>query len=160
MTLKLIFLDIDGPLVNFRSCIAEGNVGGKLSYFDPIACKLLRQICFETNSRLVISSSWRKDHERSGMVAILNAACANLGNYILADSEFGERWRTPTYCREHTCRGDEINSWMDSFCHEQCQFVILDDDSDMGTLQNHLVKCDTYDGIGFHQYKKCLELLA
>lgn len=37
--------------------------------------------------------------------------------------------------------------------HEVGQFLISDDDSDMGSLSDHLVKCNTYVGFTFNEYQ-------
>lgn len=60
---KIIFLDIDGPLIPGRSFIAEGKtevVPFEVLYFDPVAVKMLNRLCKQEDWRIVIHSSWIK----------------------------------------------------------------------------------------------------
>jgi hypothetical protein len=157
---NVIFCDCDGVLCNPRACIAVGDTKNIYSYLDPIACLLVKKLCEETNSKLVISSSWRKYHNsRKEFSSILNAACPQLGHFIWDDPI---DWRTPDH---NGCTGDkfgrgrEIASWVKT--NNGCfnNFVILDDDSDMEPYMERLVKCDSYDGIGFMNYKDAKKLL-
>lgn len=157
---NIIFLDMDGVLCNPRACLATGNTEGVFTYLDPIACLLVKKLCDECDARLVISSSWRILHDQYSMQAVLNAACPNLGNKMFFDA----KWRTVSgvVSNEENFddgRGWEIKQWLDTHSSEFNNFVILDDDSDMEPLMSSFVKCDCYDGIGFHQYRAAKRLL-
>jgi hypothetical protein len=155
---NIVFLDIDGVLCNPRACIAMGDIGGVFSYLDPVACMLVRRICEEKDAKLVISSSWRILYDRFSIQAILNAACPKLGRYMFMD----ERWCTPSHNGGDGFefgRGREIQSWIRNYSAEFNRFVILDDDSDMDPYMDSLVKCDTYNGIGFHEYQSACKIL-
>lgn len=158
---NIIFLDMDGVLCNPRACLAVGNVGGGYSYLDPIACMLVKRLCEECNAKIVISSAWRQEFSREAMQAILNAACAKLGDYIWQSHEW---WRTTNCAYEigvsdTSDRGREIKHWIDKHETQFNNFCILDDMADMRPLQDSLVKCDCYDGIGFNQYYAAEKLL-
>jgi len=158
---NIVFLDMDGVLCNPRACLATGNTGGGYSYLDPIACLLVKRLCDECSAKIVISSAWRQEFDQWAMRAILNANCPNLGNYVWHSEVW---WRTTTCAYEHgitdtSDRGREIKNWIDN--HEEAfnNFVILDDMADMRPVQDNLVKCDTYNGIGFMDYHKAEMIL-
>lgn len=140
---NIVFLDMDGVLCTPRACHAVGQ-NGLFSYLDPIACMLLKRLCVETNSKLVISSAWRIGRTLEQFRDILNAACPGLGLFIWNHED---NWRTGRYASN---RGNEIKCWIDLHDTQFDRFVILDDDSDMEPLMNSFVKCDCYDGFGLH----------
>ena len=159
---NIIFLDMDGVLCTVRACLATGNTGAGYSYLDPIACALVKRLCDECNAKLVISSAWRILYDRLAMEAILSAACPNLGRYIWQDSS---HWRTGDWAYEEgitetSDRGREIKLWIDEHETEFNNFVVLDDMADMRPVQDSLVRCDFYDGFGYHQYNAAARLLG
>lgn len=160
---NIIFLDMDGVLCTNRACIAMGNTGSGFSYLDPVACMLVRRLCEECNAKIVISSAWRIIHDQFAMRAILNANCPNLGNYVWPSNIW---WRTTTnsYTNfEESCitsdRGREIRNWIQNHESEFNNFCILDDMADMRPLQDSLVRCDVFDGMGYREYHKAEKML-
>lgn len=158
---NVVFLDFDGVICTHRACAAVGDPGGTLSYLDPIACQLVKRLCTENNARIVISSSWRILYDRLSIEAILNAACAGLGHLMWSDDVF---WKTRGWVHSdddtHTSdRGREIQHWIANNLTNFNHLVILDDMADMRPLQDHLVRCDLYDGIGYKQYVAANQLL-
>lgn len=58
---KIIFLDIDGPMIPGRSFIAAGKteiIPFEVQDFDPVAVGMLSRLCQEDGWRIVIHSSW------------------------------------------------------------------------------------------------------
>jgi hypothetical protein len=158
---NIIFLDMDGVLCTPRACIAAGNKGC-WSYLDPIACLLLRRLCEDFDARLVISSTWRLgDINHLSFASILNAACPNLGTYVLRSDQ---EWRTPQFLEHYpdpdNRRGSEIRDWLKRNDLITKMFIILDDDSDISPYENFHVKCDVYDGLTFQAYIKARSLLG
>jgi hypothetical protein len=161
---NIIFLDFDGVICTNRACLAVGNTGHGFSYLDPIACLLVKSLCEECNAKIVISSSWRLHFDRWAMQAILDANCPNLGSKYMWQSEHWWRTATNVYTDfEEACvttdRGREIKNWIDNHETKFNNFCILDDMADMRPLQDSLVKCDAYDGLGWHQYRHAEKLL-
>jgi len=157
---NVIFLDFDGVVCNPATCHAVGN-NGLYSYLDPIACQLLKRLCIETNSKLVISSSWRIGRNYDFFYHILSAVCPNLGEFVWCHQQ---DFCTPTTVfsndEDFVCnRGREIEDWLKRHPTDYNRFVILDDDSDMEPLMDSFVKCDAYDGFGFEAYQKAKKLL-
>lgn len=120
---------------------SDGRVSNKTSVI------WLEKICKDTNSKIVISSAWR-----IGSTAAEVAECLyNTG----LDRDIEIIGSTPVL---HNCsRGDEIQEWLNN--HKEVEkFIILDDDSDMGELMDHLVKCDTDAGITHSIKNEALKL--
>ena len=151
--INIIFLDIDGVLCNPRSCLAVGNSDRGYTYLDPIACLLIKKLCDECNARLVISSSWRMWFDKSAMAAILNANCLNLGDMILDDHKF---WRTKNL---NAFKGKEIEDWIKNSALNYINFVIIDNNNDIGNLSWAHVKTNAYDGIGYMNYLNAKKIL-
>lgn len=156
---NVIFLDIDGPLCAPRACLATGNTS-QYSYLDPIACLLVKKLCDECNAKIVVSSAWREVFGKEAMEAILSANCPRLGEYVWQSNVW---WRTPTfavrYSQHDTNRGREIKNWLDANSNKFNNFCVIDDMSDMRPVQSSLVKCDAYDGMGWHQYRMAEKML-
>lgn len=113
--MKIIFLDIDGVLNSERSVEAQyddkfkHNVYGP-AYFDPLAIKLIEKLVIETDSKIVISSSWR------------------IGR-VIADFDFLPQVVGLTTTQHLGIRGHQIQHYIDD--NEIERYVIIDDDSDM-----------------------------
>lgn len=148
---NIIFLDFDGVICNPETCIAEGEIAG-YNYLDPVSCRLVRRLCEEYNCRIVILSSWRKLYDQYALQGILGAACPSLGYYMYTD----DRWKTPSLSG---CRGSEIKTWIDKWCSEFDNFVILDDDSDMEPLMDNFVHTDAFQGFRLKDFIKACEIL-
>ena len=114
----------------------------------------LNKICIETNSKIVITSTWRM-----GINGLDNTIKA-LRNSGLFDS-IEIIGATPIlYSGGYHIRGNEINEYLNNNSKIK-NYVILDDDSDMCKYQmKHLVQVDTYVGITYNDYLKCLDILG
>jgi len=146
--MNIIFLDIDGVLNTHNYLVKQVEQDGIGSYqaqfnFCPESLKNLKQIIEETDSKIVISSTWRisfkcayDDPHRKFWKAIM----ANLHAIGVYKRVIGI---TPS-C-ESRIRGDEIAEWLK--LNPTDNFVIIDDDSDMGELINHLAQCNGANGI-------------
>lgn len=158
--INIVFLDMDGVVCNPRACIAMGNKGIS-SYLDPIACMLVKRLCVENNARIVMSSAWRGMYNKHALEAILNAACPGLGDLIIEDEVW---WKTRSWVhsdddKNTSDRGREIEHWIFNNITRFNNYVILDDMHDMRPLQDNLVRCSTYDGIGFFQWEEADKIL-
>lgn len=135
--MKVIFLDIDGVLVNRTSFTLprlklEGHT---LSYHtaDPSCIALLNRIVAETEARIVVSSVWR-----------------GLGMQRIKD--IFKAWDADVQIVGLTAeirdaiRGVEIQAWLDAQADVE-SFVILDDDSDMDELKHRLVETEAMLGL-------------
>jgi len=129
---KIVFLDIDGVLVNRKSLLfasgmrAAGNA-------DCVAA--LNRITDETGAFIVVSSTWRM----AGLMQIKEILKSwGVKAEVLGLAPDLTRRRGAIYTA--TERGDEIQEWLDTSIYPVESFVILDDDSDMKHLLNRLVR--------------------
>ena len=140
--MKVVFLDIDGVL-NSTGFLLEAR---KKSFFekdvdeiDPTRVALLNKIVEQTGAVIVISSSWR------------NILClADLRELLRRRGFTGKVIsQTPSLNFPGRVRGDEIQAFLDERrgWRPVLDFVILDDDSDMGELSFYLVKTDPAVGL-------------
>lgn len=137
--MNLIFLDIDGVLNSHRKLIEVYNRTKKphslYNYpFDEICLSNFKHLVEAKNSKIVITSSWRKDEE--GRRKIIEA----LKEYELDHHIIGY---TPIL---HTSRGNEIKEYLNTL-EEEPNFIILDDDTDMEDLIEYLIKTNIKVGL-------------
>jgi hypothetical protein len=124
--MRVIFLDIDGCLTNSWS-FRPGCPSGLQAVADPLCITALNRIIHTTGAAIVISSDWRKSLTNRGLARIL-LRWGVLGQFIGS---------TPVL--PGMIRGEEILAWLRRHPRIK-QFVILDDDRDMGPLEPHLVR--------------------
>jgi len=158
--MNIIFLDIDGVLNTHNHLVKQVEQDGISSYqaqfnFCPDSLENLKQIVEETDAKIVISSTWRisyrcdyDDTHRKFWKAIMK----NLASIGVHKRVIGI---TPS-C-ESRIRGDEITEWLSN--NQTDNFVIIDDDSDMSDLINHLAQCNWSDGITKDVKDKAIEIL-
>jgi hypothetical protein len=146
--MKVIFLDIDGVLNSLRSAIRYGN----FDHFSREAVKALNILTDATGAKLVISSTWRI--ARKDYIDVLRANGV-MGEIIGA---------TPNLSHDQNgvcvgvIRGFEIKVWLED--HPDVEdFIILDDDNDMGELLNHLVQTNPDVGLTFDDAKRAIGIM-
>jgi hypothetical protein len=152
--MKIIFLDIDGVLVNRWSL---SNHSGIFAKAHPDCVAALNRITDETGARVVVSSTWRK------------CGISKMRGFL---NEWGVTGKaigcTPDLSKQ-ACgflvgaqRGDEIQCWLDErelHKGDVESFVILDDDSDMKHLTPHLVRTTFEYGLTMKDAERAIELL-
>ena len=158
---KIIFLDIDGVLVNHRSWDLQQSFDHLPA--DERCVQALNRIVALTGALIVVTSSWRIDRDLAELREIINQRFGVTGQVID---------KTPRITREvfpgkiHKLliaakRGDEIAAWL-AKCEYNTNiqsFVILDDDSDMGELLNRTVLTDFKEGLTEADADRALEML-
>lgn len=137
--MNIIFLDIDGVLNSHRKLKEVYDKTHKphsgYNYpFDELCLENLKTLVEATNSKIVITSTWRKDKE--GREKLIQA----LKEYELDQRIIGY---TPIL---HQKRGIEIKSYLDTL-ETQPNFIILDDDTDMESLIDYLIKTNIQVGL-------------
>jgi len=149
--MNLIFLDVDGVLNSINKLISVYNQTHKphsgYSYpFDKVCLENLKILVESTNSKLVITSTWRRDKEGIDTLIYI------LKKYDLDTKVIGY---TPIL---NTNRGMEIKQFISSF-EEKINFIILDDDSDFGELLPYLIKTDIHVGLTFENTQEGIKKL-
>jgi hypothetical protein len=124
--MKIVFLDFDGVLTTKSTQFGFG---------DPSCVLALNRITTMTDAKIVVSSTWRFQG--------LKTCQENLKNWGVAAEVIDI---TPRLQNDNGSRGDEIRQWLIEN-PSVSRFVIIDDDTDMGDLREHLVKCDTNVGL-------------
>lgn len=147
--MKLVFLDVDGVLVNRASYSLPGSGSTSRSIAHPDCVKALNMIITETGAFIVVSSVWRYCGT-FGMREHLNRWGVTQGRIIGCTPFLQDR-----------IRGEEIQSWLDHFTSVTVEsFVILDDDRDMKHLTHRLVKTDGIVGLTEADADKAIALLS
>lgn len=142
--MKVLFLDIDGPLNNHR---AGTGLRAFNKLYDPVAVGLINRIA-EHDVKIVLSSTKRKfKRDRAGCIRALKKAGAKF--QIFSDTPvMGE------------CRGHEIEAWINTRDQATTHYCIIDDDSDMLLEQMpHLVLVSNTDGITYKNYSDAKRIL-
>lgn len=150
--MNIIFLDVDGVLNSRNKLIEIYNKTYKphsgYSYpFDEKCLQNLKLLVQETNSKIVITSTWRKDEE--GRKTLFKA----LNEYELHNKVIGY---TPVLDQK---REIEIKQFLINL-KEKPNFVILDDDSDMGELIPFLIKINGQVGLTYENIQEAIIKLS
>lgn len=165
---KIIFLDIDGVLVNRNSLKADHEYakthGGHrpmekfsahYNSFDSECVQRLNQITDVTGAVFVISSTWRMGRTVSELRDILSSR--GVAGKVL------DKTTTKDYngYKELT-RGDQIEEFIKSYSAVRPidKFIIIDDDSDMSNLMDRLVQTNFEDGLRDEDVKKAISMLS
>lgn len=132
--MKIIFLDIEGVLINYNAPAAGSEA-------DPQCVARLNALTDRTGAALVVSSTWRSQglEELTELLRGWGVTAPVAG--ITDDLSFLDL-TTPI----GLTRGDEVGQWLDR--HPDVEdFIILDDDDDMGGLKPFLVRTDENVGL-------------
>jgi len=124
--MKIVFLDFDGVLTTPAT---------RFRFGDPSCVMALNRITTITDAKIVVSSTWR--------IEGLKAVKDSLKDWGVVGEVIGI---TPRLRDENATRGAEIKQWLIENPGVS-RFVILDDDTDMGELREHLVKCNAEVGL-------------
>jgi hypothetical protein len=145
--MKILFLDIDGVLVT-RQSLQRGQSGIRAQP-DPRAIRELNRVLQATQAHIVVTSTWRLQMGAANLDALFRdnwdvqgnvigctANCTTLKNNLLITLS----------------RAAEIQGWLDMVARSDSlppveRFVIVDDESDMGHLNQHLVQTTFEEGL-------------
>jgi len=163
--LNIIFLDVDGvfncqlhyetkQFMDYRDAkkklrkSVKAKLIEKLDYYKSQICsdriKMMNQLCKDTNSKVVISSTWRSGKTIEELQEMFNY-CGATFEIISKTGHDGSR-----------VRGVEIKQWLDANCMELFgihsfdfyRYAIIDDDNDMLIgQQDHFFQTDSYSGL-------------
>jgi len=151
MTNKVIFVDIDGPMIPVRAYRLKKQTK-PAEVFDPCAVAMLLSLLEESDAKMVVSSTWG-GHGK--------VVCNRLfrKNGIDPKKYFHSDWVTPRlYTFSGGSRTSEIANWLKSH-PEVTAYAALDDETlDYNVLPGH-VQCDTYEGFSYRNYLECRVLL-
>lgn len=138
--MKIIFLDIDGPLVNHKSHSEAGKLGGLMSDFGAESVKLLSSICTRFDAKIVVISTWASARGKDRTLEAFTKA--DLAKYL-----HPENWAFSDQEITKTSREKAILKWMNDNQVNQNNIVIIDDEqSSYTTLTDRLVAVDRKNG--------------
>lgn len=147
--MNIIFLDYDGvvntlmfdgksenPYFNFPK-------DNKVNNYQAICW--LNKLCKEYDAKIVVISTWREQDNYK--------ECLYNGGL---DKNIEIIGKTESFS---FIRGEEIQKWLDDHKDTDINFVILDDDANMGELEKYRVKTETYRGFDYYEYEKARLIL-
>ncbi len=150
--MNLVFLDYDdvvNKLMFFpneekpRYCLPKDNMVN-----DYQACRWISKLCLETNSKIVVTSTWRSyDNYKD---CLYNGGLDPKVEIVGKTKEFGI---------EKT-RGSEIYDFIRNFKEPIEHIVIIDDRDDMDMYIPYLVKCKPFVGFTLMEYTQALKILG
>jgi hypothetical protein len=141
--LRFLFLDIDGVLnshQSFHYASSKYKRGSKIQRaLCPVGMSNLRYLVHRYKLKIVVSSTHRKSLSISKLSKWLGLPIYD---------------RTPVM---HVIRGKEIAYWL-SKNRDVSDFIILDDDSDMGRYlgTGHFIHCDSRIGLSWLEVEKAI----
>lgn len=149
--MNIVFLDVDGVLNSQIRLIELYNKTGKPHSdtnfpFDETCLENLKILIKETNSKIVITSTWRKYKEK------IKLLLAKLKEYDLDKEIIGY---TPIL---HTRREEEIIEYLNNL-NSTVNYVIIDDISDMGILNERLIVTSYKTGFTKENMKTAIKIL-
>lgn len=138
--MNIIFLDVDGVLNSEAKLIRLYNETHDMSLFNPvpfdeICLKNLEILVKSTNSKIVVTSTWRRTPELEERL-IKALKDFNLDKEIIG--------YTPHI--QDATRETEINEFLSKIDYKP-HFIILDDSKDMDNLLPYLIKIDSRVGL-------------
>ena len=143
-TTKVLFLDFDGVL----NSAEVFKVRGTADCIDRTMVLRVARIVEETGCSVVISSTWRLLHSMGQLKAMLRLN--GLPDVVID--------KTPSLWHNDGNRGDEIRTWLNANPHVK-QFVILDDEADMGDCIDHLVRTSFKTGLQDEHVEQAITIL-
>lgn len=146
--MNIIFLDIDGVMNHANHFVRSKK--HILQEFCPISERNLKRIISECNAKIVVSSSWRKIGE---------SVDGSIGEWLFSHYGLEDDVIGVTPYLKNEIRGKEIESYLKNCQHPVNNFVILDDDSDMGELSNYLVHTDYMYGLTDEKCELAIKIL-
>lgn len=150
--MNIVFLDYDGVVNNLmfypneeepRYCYADDNMVNNYQ-----ACRWVSKLCLETNSKIVVTSTWRvSDNYKECLYnGGLDRNVEIIGRTGELDFERG--------------RGSEIYDFIKKFKEPIEHMVIIDDAKDMDMYIPYLVNCNPFLGFTIMEYTKAIKILS
>lgn len=145
--MKVIFLDIDGPMVTERSS-TMWNHRLSCACFDTEAVRTLNAAVELTSAKIVVSSTWRIGRKLNQLNAIFD--------------EFGvPRAIDTTPVLKNASRGAEIQAWLRRKIGVYAieSFAVIDDDSDISPFEDNWINTPFTVGLNNSHLGRLVELL-
>lgn len=151
MKRKIIFLDIDGVLVN-RTSLQKRS--GQQAEADKPCVEALNHIIQNTEAWICVSSTWRIFGETKIAMTLKDWGVRSNFAGVTPDHT-----RKVGYLYQGVERGDEIQAWLDDNKNFAGAFVILDDDTDMKHLSHRLIRTKFETGLTLQDAERAIVML-
>lgn len=154
---KIIFLDIDGPMIPYRCLLLEGQTR-VMTLFDPVAVGMLNHLCKKHGYKIVLHTSW---------VRIMGGK--ETLSHCVSQGIKPENFHEDAFCAEHIIwRYDRVAEWL--IRHPETEnYCILDDEpfqyGDDGeykypeSMSLHHILVNYYVGFMFSTYNDVLAMM-
>ena len=145
----ILFLDIDGVLATEATHFEHG-------VFDPLCVRALNMLHERLQPDIVVSSTWRYGLNLRGLRQLFKQQGVRMPVIGSTPSCFrgGHKHGLVT----SSTRGDEIAAWLTAYPTER-PILIIDDDKDMGALQDRLIQTESVRGLTFEDVDRAVALL-
>jgi len=154
--MNIIFLDIDGVVNTDRQIRINTLHQINDIDFDPQAMNNLKQIIEQTSSKIVISSTWRTHERENGY--LWQELIRNFKGYDLNPDVIIGSTPVISETMKPELRELEIANWLIENPIVE-KFVILDDQWSMGNLNDHFIRCLSFNGITTEIAEKSIKML-
>lgn len=157
--MNIIFLDFDGVIATPDTCVAYNKVGWVI---DPTKAKMIARLCKETNSMLVITSTWKKGHSYLTFLDLMTAYDLDKYLFYVKDTDI-DFWKAPDV---KGFRGDEVDEWLHLASeYEEIEiekYIIIDDSRDftIDQKEKYLILTDTFVGFNSENFYQAREMLG
>lgn len=152
---RVLFLDIDGPMIPLRSYDMPGQTRPVVTKFDSSAVGMVNRACFKTGRQIVLHTSWiRTNFWKPGI-----DGPGDVHDHCIEQGIKAELFHEDAYCnRDISWRYDRVDEWL-SRHPEVDDYVILDDVAcdPLWNKKRHLLLIDESDGILMKDYHKLLD---
>ena len=161
--MKIIFLDIDGVLVNRETvCKHVDFEGQRLNPFHPDCVKNLNKIIEATGAKIVVSSSWRSDNEEVWTSLLFYFTNQGVKQRPIDKTPDLSHYKNENGLWTTRQRGEEIKAWLDAHPGQIEQFVVIDDSSDMDAVRDNFVHIENgmEKGLESHHAESAILILS
>ena len=138
---KVIFIDVDGPMIPVKAYWLPKQTKPIVSVFDPVATSLVNALIAQSGAKIVMSATCR----HKGLDFVRDLLLKNGIDPI----HLHEDWSTP--CKMSSYRIHEICWWCDKH-PEVTHYVAIDDEYLDPEWVQCAVRCCTYEGFSFLNY--------
>lgn len=145
--MRVVFLDIDGVLINYESL--------KHGAPYPLCVSRLNRLVDQSGASIVVSSLWRLAENPDISEKLREWGVT--GKVIGVTPDFRRVCGEILIAKE---RGMEIEAWLTMNASAPISFVILDDDKDMGDLLPYLVRTNYETGLTDADVDQALRILT
>lgn len=152
---RVLFLDIDGPMIPYRAYLMPGQTKPIVTKFDPCAVGLVNNACQKQGRQIVLHTSWI----RTGFWKPDVSGEGDVLDHCVREGIHPSFFHEDAYCnRDISWRYDRIDEWL-SRHKEVDDYVILDDepcDTDW-KRKKHLLLISSDDGISLKDSSRLLD---